>query len=322
MKNLTIPEWAPDDPRRTPVALRKELITLGYNDRALGRLTQDGVLAKPRRGAYCDGPRYRSLDDSGKHAIRTRAAIKQAGTEVVVSHVSAVPEYEAPTWGLDLSDVNLTREDGKTGRREAGIQQHRGKILEGDVVTRNGIKVMSGTRTALEVSLVASVEAALAVMCHMLRFGFTTLEALAERYDQSIGRWPFSLKTEIVLRLADPRFESVGEVRTFFLCFRHGVPLPQPQYEIHDLLGRLVARVDFAWPDLKVFLEFDGRIKYQKLLKPGENPTDVVLREKEREKMIKRLTGWRCLRITWADLEHPERTAARILAELADLTAA
>jgi hypothetical protein len=32
--------------------------------------------------------------------------------------------------------------------------------------------------------------------------------------------------------------------------------------------------------------------------------------------MIGEITGWRCIRITWADLQYPERTAARILAFL------
>ena len=59
-------------------------------------------------------------------------------------------------------------------------------------------------------------------------------------------------------------------------------------------------------------MEFDGRVKYEKLLEPGQRASDVVIAEKRREDLIRRLTGWRCLRITWSDLEHPERTAAMI----------
>ena len=36
------------------------------------------------------------------------------------------------------------------------------------------------------------------------------------------------------------------------------------------------------------------------------------MREKQREERICQLTGWVCIRITWADLERPERTAGRI----------
>ena len=131
-----------------------------------------------------------------------------------------------------------------------------------------------------------------------------------------MGNWPWTLNTGIVLRLADPTIESVGETRTYYLCFRHGLPLPQCQYAIRDSNGRIVARVDFAWPERRVFMEFDGRVKYEKLLAPGQRASDVVIAEKRREDLIRRLTGWRCLRITWSDLARPERTAAMIRAAL------
>ena len=126
-------------------------------------------------------------------------------------------------------------------------------------------------------------------------------------------RWPGSLKHRVVLKVADGRCESVGEHRTLLLIWRQGLPAPIPQYEVFDPeTGELVAIVDFAWPELGVFLEFDGKVKYQKLLKEGESPSDVVVREKRREELVCRLTGWRCIRIVWADLYRPERTAAAI----------
>ena len=76
----------------------------------------------------------------------------------------------------------------------------------------------------------------------------------------------------------------------------------------------VIHRVDLAWPSLGLFLEFDGKVKYQRYLREGESVTDAVLREKQREELICELTGWRCIRIVWADLYHPERTAARIRA--------
>lgn len=322
MRPTTIEEWGPADPRRTPVATRGELNKLGYNDRALGRLKKCGTLAQPRRGAYVDGPAYRSLDTDGRYVVRTRAVVKQANTEVVASHITSASEFEAPTWGFDLSRTHLTRPDGRAGRKEAGVQQHCGSIVDGDVITRNGLSIMGGTRTALEVTTIADVEASLAVVNHLLHHGFTTQEKLQERYAaeaSGIDRWPFTLTTDLVIRLCDPRIENLAESRTFFLCFRHGIPLPTPQVEIFDEIGTAVARVDFAWPELKVFLEFDGKIKYQKYLRPGESVTDAVLREKRREEMIRRRTGWRCIRITWADLADPAATAAMIMRELAGL---
>lgn len=309
------PEWPPEDPRLTPISLRRELVAAGLTDQNIKRLLVAGVYGKVKRGAYADGAAMAQLDPFGQFVLRNRAAIKQAKTEVVLSHSSSAPEYDAPDWGLDLTTTHLTRVDGRSGRKEAGIQQHCGAIQDGDIVTRNGIQMMSATRTALEITTVASTEASLGFVNHALHHQLTTMDELVERY-AAMKEWPFTLKTDIVLRLGRPEIESLGETRTFYLCHRFGIPMPEPQYEIRDAFNNIVARVDFAWPELGVFLEFDGRIKYEKLLREGERASDVVIREKAREEMICRLTGWRCIRITWADLERPERTAAKIVAVL------
>lgn len=147
----------------------------------------------------------------------------------------------------------------------------------------------------------------------LLHLGYTTLNDLRARY-ATMEQDPFTLRTGLVLRLVDPRLESVGESRTAFMLHTGGVPAPIPQYEIrHEGFS---ARLDFAWPDLRVWLEFDGREKYLKFRRDGENVVDAVLREKQRESYITELTGWRCIRITWADLERPSATVARILALL------
>ncbi|MEP9361800.1 hypothetical protein ABLE68_02470 [Nocardioides sp. CN2-186] len=237
--------------------------------------------------------------------------LKQAKSEAVLSHVSGLLEFDVPIWEIDLGEVHITRRDGKIGRSEAGVRQHAGCIEPGDVVMRNGVPVMSPTRLVIETTAIADVEQSLVVVNHLLHVGLTTLDEIAPRYKR-MNQWPNTLITDLVLRLADPRIESVGETRTYHLCFSNKIPLPEPQYEVLDASGRVFARVDFAWPELGVFLEFDGKVKYEKLLRPGERASDVVVREKQREQDICRLMGWRCLRLTWSDLAHPERTAALI----------
>jgi len=181
--------------------------------------------------------------------------------------------------------------------------------------------VMGPTRLGLEVTTVTDVEHSLVAVNHLLHVGQTTLEALAERY-RTMAQWPNTLITDLVLRLANPKIESVGESRTFYLCYIHRLPMPEPQYEITDASGRVVARVDFAWPELGVFLEFDGKVKYEKFLKEGERASDVVVREKRREELICRLTGWTCIRIIWADLGKPGQTAELIRQALSGASSA
>ncbi|MFC5730112.1 MULTISPECIES: hypothetical protein [Nocardioides] len=173
----------------------------------------------------------------------------------------------------------------------------------------------------MEVSTVGSVEATLVVANHFLHRGDFTLDQLRERYDPAMDRWPNSLATGLVLRLAEPRIESPGETRTSYFLWRHSLPAPIPQFEVYDG-DRFVARLDFALPDHGIWIEFDGKVKYQQHLRPGEDATEAVLREKRREEQIAELTGWRCLRVTWSDLADPARLERRIRDLIASVAAA
>jgi hypothetical protein len=59
--------------------------------------------------------------------------------------------------------------------------------------------------------------------------------------------------------------------------------------------------------------EFDGFVKYSKLLQPGSDPGQVVFAEKQREELLCRLSGLpRMVRIVWDDYDRPRVTASRI----------
>ena len=293
------------------VFTRKEALAAGYHDHAIKGLVASGAWIRVRRGAYVFGDGWTALSANQRYAVLCRAAVRQASTRVVLSHSSGANEYGAPMWECDLTTVHLTRPDERAGRAEAGIRQHRGVLAEGDVVERNGREVMSATRIALELTTLVDVEHALVEIDYLLHHGFTSMEKLRARYE-SMAHWPRSLATDLVLRLADGRSESVGETRARFLCWAQHLPAPVPNFPIHDEHGVEIARVDLAWPLLGVFLEFDGKTKYQELRREGESVVDCVLREKKRESRICEITGWRCIRIVWADLYEPAQTAHRI----------
>jgi hypothetical protein len=102
--------------------------------------------------------------------------------------------------------------------------------------------------------------------------------------------------------------ESVSRVR----LHQDGLPAPEPQQDIYDEDGRLVARVDFFWEEQRTIGEFDGKIKYGRLLKPGQSIEDVVFAEKVREDALRDL-GWQIVRWLWADLYRPGVIRDRVL---------
>jgi hypothetical protein len=298
------------------VFLRRDAIALGHTDKDLARAIRMRVLTRIRHGSYAFRDGWDQLTDNEKHAVRAMAVLRTARAEVVLSHTSALVLHGAPTWELPLDDVHLTRLDQRSGRREAGLAQHGGLLLPGDVVKVNRTKVTSPSRSALDLTTIADVEHCLPVFDHFLHAGVTSKSDL-RRGAEAMKLWSGTLHTHLVIALANPRCESVGESRTSHLFWRHGIPAPETGYEFFDELGNVLFRVDFAWPELGVFLEFDGKEKYLKYRKEGESVIDVVLREKKREEWICRLTGWRCIRIVWSDLYRPEKTAARIRSVLA-----
>lgn len=285
---------------------------MGMNDRVIAVRRRGGELHRIRHGAYTTGESWRLLDEAGQHVLAVRAVLAQGRTGLIVSHSSAVPLHGGPLWGLPMQSVNVTRRDSRTGRRAAGVRQHRGLIFAGDVVEVRGLPVMSPTRTALEVTTQASAEASLAVVNHFLHGGATTVEALLARYELGMDRWPSTLKTGLVLRRAQPLCESVGESRFWHLCHARNLPLPAPQFVVRDDRGAVVARLDFAWPELGVFAEFDGLTKYRQPFTSDQSAANVVVQEKLREDHVRELTGWTCLRVTWADLADPRALEARL----------
>jgi hypothetical protein len=266
-------------------------------------------------GAYVDARVWAELDEVGRHRVTARAVLKTAHPSAVLTHVSSVVERGAPVWSVDLSEIHLTRTDGKPGRREAGVVHHRGDLDEAEVEVVNGVACSRAGRSALELTTMVSVESSLVSVNWLLQHSATS-EAELERLVVLFRNWPGSLRSDLVVRLADARCAWPGEARASHLLWREHLPAAQPQYEIRDVAGNLIGIVDFDWPELGVFLESDGRIKYERLRRDGETLEEVILREKRREELICARTGWVCIRITWEDLARPATTARRIRALL------
>ena len=90
--------------------------------------------------------------------------------------------------------------------------------------------------------------------------------------------------------------------------------MPELQYHVVDVMAHWLGFSDFYWEEQRHLGEFDGKIKYQKLLRPDETASDCVFREKKREDAMRAdLRGM--TRFIWAEvMPHSSR---RTMAELA-----
>ena len=84
------------------------------------------------------------------------------------------------------------------------------------------------------------------------------------------------------------------------------------QFKVYDSGGHLVATTDFGWPDAGVYAEFDGQVKYGRLLQPGQSAGDAVFAEKRREDLIRAATGGTVVRLVWSELHPQSRPAVQL----------
>jgi hypothetical protein len=146
-----------------------------------------------------------------------------------------------------------------------------------------------------------------------LRAGLVDQDELIAAADR-FKHWQGSPAARAATRFADGRSESVGESRLRVLMANEGLPAPTLQAEIRDSGGPLLGRVDFLL-DGVLIVEFDGAQKY------SDDAKRVIVAEKWREDRIREL-GYSFVRVGWADLAHPARTADRIRRALTHAAAA
>ena len=293
------------------VLLRRVAHEAGYDDNYLRREVRAKRLVRIRQGVYVVAPVWHQSDSVDRHRLLSLGVMMLYGDDVALSHTSACIEQGGPSWGLPLDNAHLTSLYGIGERTAAHVTHHRGRLLVDDVTRNHGHWITSPTRTALDTASISPRDAAVCVLDWFQQQGLTDRASL-ERGFTRMKDWPDTLALHMMLHLSDGRAESVGETRTRLLLKDAGMPVPTPQVEIRHPSGLLAGRVDFAWPSHRLMLEFDGRSKYLRHRRPNETLEQSIFREKAREDLLRELTGWFMIRLVWADLEDPVRTANRI----------
>lgn len=290
---------------------RCEAVEAGFDDNAIRRAVKARHWTRVRHGAYTFTDLWAEMDEVARHLATAHAVIRRLGDRAALSHTTAALEHGFRVWDADLSEVHVTRLDGGAGRTEAGVVHHEGLCFDSDLMERDGYRLVKPSRAALETASLLSTEAAVVVLDSGLNTKSFTAEELYDDF-AAMQRWPGALHLQFAVRFADERAESVGESRSRYLCYVHGLPAPELQFHVYDERGWLVGITDMAWHRQRLLGEFDGKIKYGRLLDPGVEPSDVVFREKVREDELRRVTGYSMIRLTWRDLYRGAETAAQI----------
>lgn len=269
--------------------LRSQIIELGGTDRLIRSACGRGVLRRVRVGTYMFSDVWAHLDPTARHVVVARSVIdKLPPGAVALSHQTVAAVHGLALFDVDLSTVHLTRLDTGPGRIEAGVVHHDRPRGDPQLLDLDGVPVVSAERAMWEVACRTSMRGALVVMDSALSNGLVVPDQLADTSGR-YAHWKGSRAARLMARIADEGAETPGESLMRFVCFEHNLPRPETQVEIHDENGTLVARTDLGWQFHRHVGEFDGLRRYLRDLRPGENASDVVIREKVREDAIRRL---------------------------------
>lgn len=257
------------------------------------------------------GPDFRRLDQDvyvGAEAeqdlrMRMRALRLWSQDQGVLAGPIAALAYDADCPWEDAELIMPSR----CRTEPAGARIRTDRLLPDEIAERFGCPITSPARTAVDLArrtpLVEAVAAVDAVghSCHLRR---EHLRHVAEQHPRARG----TVQVRRVIEVMDPRAESLPETRLRLGLLDRGVPAGIPQFRVVLLTGEHV-RLDLAWPDVKLALEYDG---------PEHRTIEGQNRDAFRDGHLRDL-GWDVTHVTSAMVLDPrafDQLAARVARRL------
>lgn len=291
--------------RRYVIDIPGSVHGVSTRQQAFGALGQYGYRAALANGrlvqlwprAFVDADKLLDL-----HA-RAAAALLTAGREAVISGLTA-----ARLHGLTAAPngpVHVLIPYNRWVRPHDGLKVHHGRFGVDDVVELDGLRVLALDLVISQ--LLCSADRRVAVACADQAVGRQPaedrdefVEAIEHRLSSRTDRRG-TRQAEALLAIVDGGAESPSESMLRLLVVDHGFALPNVQHQVCDLDGTVRYRLDLAWPQLRIALEYDGY----------EAHLDRELADAARDEDLSR-RGWLVLRVKAADL----RDSRRLLDEL------
>ncbi|CAN5702525.1 hypothetical protein BH20ACT23_BH20ACT23_06890 [soil metagenome] len=253
------PQIPADDQLRHLVALaesqvglvtRAQLAELWLSKSAIGRLVTRGVLRRVRPGVY------RLLGAGPTRRQEILAAQLWAGDGTFASHRTGAEIHELPGAAPPLIEVTT-----RGSARSSDVMVHRRAIWRPDDVTVvDGIRVSTIPRTLLDLASVVSIGVLARALDAALHRG-VSLDCISHRLEATAVQGRNG--TRNLRRLIEERSGESSPVespleRDFLTLLRErNIEEPVAQYPVL-VNGHLVARLDFAYPELKIGIELDG----------------------------------------------------------------
>jgi hypothetical protein len=259
-----------------------------------------GVLERMWQGIYCRGE---PTDE-----LRLRGLDFSTGESVPVCLGTAASRYGFDT--EDVVDLHVLNPRGGQLRNADGLVVHRRDGAP--LVTVDGRLITAPAWTAVEVARGLRRPRALATLDAALRSEKCNRVDLWRAAVEQARRRGIVAVRELIA-LADPLAESPMESEARLVMIDGDLPTPTLQYEIIDG-NREHRRVDFAWPDHMVAVEYDGV--------DWHSDPEAMKRDRRRRAALEAI-GWVVISIVFEDVRYRAwEFVARIKAQLRHARAA
>ena len=237
--------------------------------------------------------------------LRTRAAaaLLLAGERAVLTRHTAARMYGCTA--ADLAPIDILVPYGRRIDRLPGIVVHHGVFTEDDIAPIDGLPLLAPELVLADMLCRARRPIALACADQMLgglpeaqRAGFrdSVFQAIRARADNRGTR-----QARVLLDLATGSPESPFESQLLLMFYDRELPVPTPQYSVTTIDGRELYRLDFAWPELRIAVEYDGYASH----------AERQERDRRRDEDLAG-RGWIVIRAAIDDLIAPSRLISEV----------
>lgn len=231
------------------------------------------------------------------------AAVLWAGRGAVVTMQTAA--FLHGLTAADPTPIHLLLPYDRSPRKREGITLHSGCARPGEIVNLHGLPVLGLEPVLVELLCTGPRRTALACTDQALHalplnqrpaLHDVLTRRLYERADRRGTNQAYTL-----LELATGLPESPPESWMMLVLVDAGFPPPRSQYSVCNLDGRALYRLDHAWEEVRVAVEYDGYAAH----------AERVAEDAARDDDLRR-RGWAVVHADARDLADPTRLISRL----------
>lgn len=258
------------------------------------------ALAGPRHQRPFRGVYLRTEAVAGVQSIAAAALMVAKDSEAVASHHTA-----ALLWGgvvPETAATHVTVPAGHTRRRTAGLVVHEG---DRQTLRRRGVPVTAPADTFVDLARYLGLVDLVVLGDSLVGAGVVSLEGLQTATEKTGRHMRLARRAAGLVRAG---VDSPMETKSRLLIVLAGLPEPEVNHRLRDADGTVRRRLDMAYPQVRLAIEYDGR---QHAESTQQWQGDVYRREE--------LDGmrWRLVVLLANDIYRtPQRTIDRIRAAM------